>query len=306
MAKIEFRKKDDIPEIQEEMKKEKKEEIAVQEKSVMQSIETDKNGMIKATDMNQQWVLAQAYAKSGLLPKHFDTPQKVMTAMQFCAELGLKPITGMRQIYIVNGSPSLWGDLPLAVCNNSKELEDHEEFLYDHEYNKISFENKNLHLDISLVAGAVCRVKRKGRSYVEKIFTVVDAQKANLLDAKFGSEKKTWREYPKQMLIYRARTAALKAAFPDMLSGVNISEYDDYAESEIIDVSPEKEALLADLGDVLMLVRETDPEFNKAREMDSRQKYIKSSDIRKASEEEIMNYMMFLKNTYLNADDENA
>ena len=66
---------------------------------------------------------------------------------------------------------------------------------------------------------ATCVVKRRDRSAVVRTFSEADAKKAGLW-GKAGP----WQQYPSRMLQMRARSWALRDAFPDALRGLGIRE----------------------------------------------------------------------------------
>lgn len=161
--------------------------------------------------------IARGLMESGCLPKQLNTVPKVLMAQQFLRQLGLPDIACLSRVCIINGSYSLFGEGPKAICQ--PEIEDFEEFWFDKDYKSIEFVNKNLNAE---AYGAFCRVKRKGiPTETQRTFTVDDAKKAKLL-GKAGP----WTEYPKRMLQMRTRSWALKDAFPDRLMGFAIAEYD--------------------------------------------------------------------------------
>lgn len=195
------------------------------------------SGMLVGKTMDEQWRLATAYCRSGILPKGYDKPEKVFTAFQFCYELGLKPLTGIRQIAVVNGTPSLFGDLPLSLVQSSGKLEYIKEFFLDEKGEVISLANKNLHKFPSV---AVCVTKRKGSpNEVTTAFSVQDAQTAGL-----WKKAGPWSSYPKRMLQMRARGQNIKDNFADVISGAAIGEYDynltqDFVPANNVVVSPD-------------------------------------------------------------------
>lgn len=176
-----------------------------------------KDGLLSPENSNEEWRVADLMLKSAALPSQFKNVPQVIMAMQFLKQHGLPVMVAIRQTTIINGTLSIWGDLPKALVDRSGLMEEFEEFLFDKNYQQINFENKNLEAE---VFGALCRVKRHGFGSIEKTFLVSDAKKANLWD------KSIWKLYPKRMLQMRARSLALKDAFPDVLSGIAISEYD--------------------------------------------------------------------------------
>lgn len=170
--------------------------------------------------------MAQAHAK-GMVPERFvGKPEMVFSAMQLAYELGLKPLTALRQIAVIKGTPSLFGDLPLSLCYASGRLRSIKEVWLDKNLKEISLENGNLN---SEVFAAHCKVFREGDPEPAiGYFTMAEAQAAGLLNSP------TWKSYPKRMLRYRARSQALKDKFPDALNGISIAEYDHNETEETI------------------------------------------------------------------------
>jgi hypothetical protein len=183
--------------------------------------ETDESGTLVAKNFNELWRLATVYSQSGIVPAGLNTPAKVFTALQYAHALGLKGIIALRNIMVVNGLPSIWGELPLALARNSPHFVDITEWVVNKDGIKICPDNKNL---LDEVAGAVCETeRRKPDGTVKKVttwFTVADAKLAQL----WGT--KVWKVYPRRMLQMRARSQNLKDNFGDVLSGVAIAEYD--------------------------------------------------------------------------------
>jgi hypothetical protein len=182
------------------------------------SVAIDDNGMLRPRSIEEAFRVATAFHKSGLLPQRYNSPEMVLTAMQLALELRLQPLTAMRQIAVINGTPSLYGDLPLSLCYASGKLEWIKEVWLDKDGNVISLDAKNLNAP---VAAAVCRLKRVGDPEVlETSFTMAEAAAAGL------ANKDIWKAYPKRMLRFRARQAGLKDKFPDVLNGIAVAEYD--------------------------------------------------------------------------------
>lgn len=182
------------------------------------SVMTNESGVLKPQNLDEAYRLCVAYHKSRLLPARYSSPEMILTAMQFALELNLKPLTAMRQIAVIDGTPSLFGDLPLSLVYSSNKLEWIREFYVDAALEKICFENGNMG---SNVFGAVCMCKRKNDPEIhETSFTLDEAKSAGLLS------RGVWKSYPKRMLRYRARGQALKDKFPDCLNGIAIAEYD--------------------------------------------------------------------------------
>lgn len=181
-------------------------------------IEADASGLLVPKSFDDAYRIAKIQLASKMLPARFNTPEMIFVATQFARELGLQPLTALRQIAVVQGTPCTFGDLPLALVQRSGKMESIREYTIDKDGNEICTKNKNLSAD---AVAAVCIVKRKGDPEpLERFFSMADARTAGL----GGSP--TWKAYPKLMLKYRARSQALKDKFPDCLNGIAIAEYD--------------------------------------------------------------------------------
>lgn len=177
------------------------------------------NGL-KPSDLDGMWRLSSAYYKAGFF-QHFKSPEQVMVAMNMAMELGLQPTLALRQMYVLNGTPHLYGDLPLAAVMKSGLLKTIKEAVYDKDNKEICSANGNMDEEPKY---AVCVVERTNPNVqVERSFTISEADKAGLTKRE---KNVTWKIYTKDMLRYRARSRALKDLFGDVLNGVSIAEFD--------------------------------------------------------------------------------
>ncbi len=181
-------------------------------------ISANDDGVLVPRTIDDSYRLAKYFHLSGMLPQRYNSPEMIMTAMQFACELKLKPLTALRQIAVIKGTPSIYGDLPLAICYASGMVEWIKEVYIDLNGKEISLANGNI---LAQVYGSATQVKRKNDPEIgEGLFTIPEATNAGLM----GSD--VWKKYTKIMLRYRARAQALKGKFPDALNGVSIAEYD--------------------------------------------------------------------------------
>lgn len=195
---------------------EEKELVKVEEPKA--PIVIDEIGFIKPKDISEFHRLATMLLRSGMVPKRFTNPEQVMAGMQYALELGLKPLSGLKNITLIQGSPCLFGEGPLSLVMSSGKLEDIHEYFIDKDGKTISHQSNNLD---SEVYGAVCVVKRKGvATKMESTFTMKDAETAKLL------KNPVWLSYRGRMLKFRARGAALKDLFPDCIGGIAQLEFD--------------------------------------------------------------------------------
>ncbi|PPU46805.1 hypothetical protein XarbCFBP7697_14225 [Xanthomonas arboricola] len=164
----------------------------------------------------QALTFADYLAESDLVPKDFKgKPANCLIAMQWGAELGLKPLQALQNIAVINGRAALWGDAVLALVRNSPVCEFVEEW----------DANDTAH----------CKVKRKGEKEALVTFSMEDAKKAGLV-----GKQGPWTQYPKRMRQMRARAFALRDVFTDVLRGMAIAE-------EIMDI-PQASAVAAEHG----------------------------------------------------------
>jgi hypothetical protein len=162
------------------------------------------------TTYKEAFEFATVIAKSALCPKSYTgKPGDIMVAWQMGAELGLPAMQSLQGIAVINGTPSIWGDLGVALCQRSGQLE----------YLLEDWDEKT--------QTATARIKRRG--YPERIqqFSMADAKRANL------SGKQTYQQYPQRMCGWRAKTWAMRGEFADVLRGIAFAdEAQDLPESQ--------------------------------------------------------------------------
>jgi hypothetical protein len=165
------------------------------------------------TSLDQAMEYAKLISDSDLAPKDYrGKPGNVLIAIQFGAEIGLKPMQAIQNISVINGRPSVWGDAMLAIVQNHPVCE---------------YINERTENDT-----AYCTVKRRGdeKEYTYE-FSKQDAKTAGLT-GKAGP----WTNYPDRMMQMRARGFALRDKFADVLKGINMrEEVQDY----VIETTPE-------------------------------------------------------------------
>lgn len=187
-------------------------------------------------DYNEAYNLAKMIAKTDFAPKNYrNKPEDIMVAMLFGMEVGLPPIASLQNIAVINGQPTLWGDGMLALIENSGLLED-----YNYSYGGTPYEDDYR---------AIVTIKRKDKSApLVYEFSVGDAKKAGLWD-----RKDNWKNYPKRMLLNRARSFALREGFPDILKG--------FKSREEMEDSIDMKDITNSVDEVIEGVSNTIPEF---------------------------------------------
>ena len=110
---------------------------------------------------DQALTFAGYLADSDMVPKDFKgKPGNCLIAMQWGAELGLKPLQALQNLAIINGRPSLWGDAVIALVRGSPLCE----YVVEEDDGKV----------------ATCKVKRRGEPEQARTFSMVDATAAGL------------------------------------------------------------------------------------------------------------------------------
>ncbi len=167
---------------------------------------------ITLRSMEDAFIFAKAVIDSKMAPRGIDTPQAVLVIIQFGAEVGLPPMSALQNIALINGRPTIYGDAVPGICNASGNVE-----IY-----------KDEPVGEGDTYGYRVTVKRRDRSDpVVRVFNRADAKKAGLL-GKSGP----WTQYESRMLLMRARTFALRDAFPELLRGLKtVEEMRDHAEA---------------------------------------------------------------------------
>lgn len=158
---------------------------------------------------------ADYLADCDLVPKDFrGKPANCVVAMQWGAELGLKPMQALQNIAVINGRPALWGDAVIGLVRASPLCE----WIVETDNGTTS----------------TCTVKRRGEPEQSRTFSDDDARAAGLL-----GKQGPWTQYKKRMRQLRARAFALRDVFPDVLRGLPIAE-------EVMDIPAEKHMGQAD------------------------------------------------------------
>lgn len=196
-------------------------------------IETNEAQGLDLKDQGQLVRFIGQMIKAKALPKHLSTEAEVLSAWNYAAQLRLPPQVSLKNIAVINGSPSLFGDLPLALVQRHPDFVSYEEFCIDKDYKKICWEEKNLDSEIF---GGVVIFQRKGSPKQSFSFTIADANRAGLI-SKAGNGM-PWRSYPQVMVVRRARITGIRALFADALTGASIAEDFGHAPDLEKDVTP--------------------------------------------------------------------
>lgn len=164
------------------------------------------------------WRFSDCVLKANLAPKGMNQ-STIVCALQFGAEVGLSPMASLKNVYVVNGRPELWGDGFRGVVVSFPEFD----------WSKF---------DEELSGDGETRIATvtMGRKGVEKTwsqsFSVAQAKQAGLMG------KDTYKAWTDDMLSHRAFARCAKRVFPDRLAGFGGPD-----ESEPSDLPPQRPVL---------------------------------------------------------------
>jgi hypothetical protein len=204
------------------------------------------DGGLVPRNFDELYRLARIMAASGMMPKDITKVEQVFVAVQMGMELGLSAMASVQSIAVINGRPSIWGDAALGLVLASRLCE--------------SVNEEPLYADSGSIVGFRCTAKRKDApSPVVREFTEADARRAGLW-GKTGP----WTQYPQRMLQMRARSWALRDAFPDVLKGLMVRE--EAGDIEVLGVAPSVEEKTVELKDRLRAIKDRSAEDAKSVE----------------------------------------
>lgn len=193
-----------------------------QEQGVHLSDDSVRNQFLQAMtprNFDDVWRMSDMIAQSDLAPKDYrGKPGNVMIAWQTGVELGItSPLQAIQNIAVINGRPTIWGDMMLAICRASPA------------WSEADFAEWIEGEGAQMVAH--CTVRRRPNGNVAHYtFGMKDAQ-----DAGLAGKQGPWQQYPKRMMQMRARSFALRDTYTPELKGMRMAE-------EERDITPEAQA----------------------------------------------------------------
>jgi hypothetical protein len=189
--------------------------------------------MVVPETMEDVWRFANLVFRAKMTPAGMDSVEAICIAILHGAELGIPPLMAVQRLAVINGRPTIPGELALAIVRARGLLEEFDETIEG--------------TGDAMVAR--CTVKRKGEDklYTSE-FSVEDAKVAGLWDDRDTTRRKLkydgwfngkaykagdwaeipndapWKRFPKRMLQMRARGFRFRDSFTDVLGGLYISE----------------------------------------------------------------------------------
>jgi hypothetical protein len=153
--------------------------------------------------------------------------KQVTLAVMASMEAGLPPLYGLRNIAIINGRPTMYGDALLALVQSKGLVADYQVREIGEAFDKADPINKwpDSH-------GFEVMIWRKGQvSPYRGRYTVADAKRGGMW---LNTRKQPWINSPDRMLEIRARSFPLRDGFADALGGLAVrEEAEDMAQPEV-------------------------------------------------------------------------
>lgn len=169
----------------------------------------------EAEHLNLLWKLARMTTDTEMVPKVLrKRPDAALAVMVYGHELGLRPMTSLREVFIIEGTPSCSAKLMRALIYRA-----------GHE----------LHFVESSSGRCVVEGKRSdGLGSARVAWDIADAQRAGL------TGKDVWKKYPRQMLVARATSELARLIFADVTIGYTpeeLTRFDLSGEYDYVDVA---------------------------------------------------------------------
>jgi hypothetical protein len=158
--------------------------------------------------------------------------------------LGLDPFRSLQNMFVVKSRVAVFGDLVVALVRASRDCEGHEEWFERNANGKAERCDPTDELlrekDPDKGFAAICWITRGGITFKAR-FSVGDAVRAKLWYKRGKSgDDSAWVTYPQDMLMWKARTRAIRLSYADRLGGVDIYE-------DVMDLEPERIAKAKDV-----------------------------------------------------------
>ncbi|MDP4112888.1 MAG: hypothetical protein Q8924_12295 [Bacillota bacterium] len=165
------------------------------------------------SNLNEAMQLAKLISESDLAPKDYrGKPGNVLIAVQMGQDIGLGAMSAIQSIAVINGKPSLYGDVGKAILLSKG----------------FTIEEDDIRA-IKDKGFATCTIKRPGHPPCTRTFGIENAKTAKL----WGKEG-PWSTNPERQMAWRAFWFAARDNAADVLKGLSGAE-------EVVDYLPEKD-----------------------------------------------------------------
>jgi hypothetical protein len=149
-------------------------------------------------ELQAMWAIARTVFKAkGMVPAAITTPEQAMGVMLAGWELGLRPMTSLRHVFIVNGKTDIETRAMVGIIRQRDP--------------RIRFEWPEYTND-----AVTCVLHRPGQSKLEVRYTVEDAKRSGQYEGKMG----IWKSYTRDMLYAAATKRACRIGCPDLINAI--------------------------------------------------------------------------------------
>jgi hypothetical protein len=165
-----------------------------------------------ASEARQAYSIAVSIAKTSFVPAHFqDKPHEVTAAILAGKELGLEPMSALRSITVIKGTPALTANAMRGLVQSRG----HEVWVESESSTK-----------------AVVKARREGEERIHTSEWTLDRAKSMGL-----TSRDNWQKQPQAMLVARATSEACRRVAADALIGMP------YSAEELADVDGDVDEL---------------------------------------------------------------
>ena len=188
-----------------------------------------------------------------LIPQTFTSVNQVFMAVHTAVSFGFERFAeinmALKNMYIVHGKVTLYGDLPLSLVYSSGKLEYKDEFFLDANSERICLKNKNASVQPHT---AVCVLKRTDEETIHEHFLTLEDLKDSGIkvseDGKISNpQNPVWSKHSKVMWARRVAGRALRNVFPDVLMGCSVDEARKPEETVVVIDATKKDSAVQDV-----------------------------------------------------------
>ncbi len=140
-------------------------------------------------------------ARGHSIPKEIDSPSKAAAVLLAGWELGVKPMTAFRHIFVVNGRTEPDSQVMMGLVRAKDATA---EFIF-HEYTE---------------ERCTVELRRRDKSVVTITYTLDDARKSGQTKTSVGGDKPTWKGFPRDMLAWAAVKRVCRLGAPDLINAI--------------------------------------------------------------------------------------
>jgi len=170
-------------------------------------------GVYTLTTIEEQIKYANFLISKRLVSDTFKDPAQLMVAIQLCKDLKL-PNSCLKDFYVINGKPAIFGDTFVALALGSGVIEEHQINFYDESGEDINIPHKGDKLFSCVIVG-----KRKGSSLTSSVSFSMDDL------ASSGNNNPNFKKHPRDMLYRRAMGRFIKWICADAIRGIEMADY---------------------------------------------------------------------------------